>query len=246
MRHHRRVVLLGAGGRLTPLEEAHGVGAVRHVQQGVADEFALALGQVDGLPVDGAGGVFHEEPRASAGDRAGEVGGEGELVAVLRAGVDVVVVGHEVDLACPVGVVHALDAAHHHEVRGDGYVRCDLAQDVAFRAQMLLQRVRGETLEVQLLRGVRVGSGQPGWQDLVPAAVALRPERRAPGVVEGVHGGVAGAQPVPEGGGGVVGVVVDVVAAQLIGDVPGHQGRMAGVPLRHPPHQAQRVRAEDG
>lgn len=246
VRHHRRVVLLGAGRRLAPLEEAHRVGAMGDVHQRVTGEVARPLGHVDRLPVDGAGGVLHEEPRTSLRDAADEVGGEGQFVAVLRAGHHVVVVGDEVDLGGPVGVVHSLGVAHHHEVGGDRNIGRELAQHVPLRAQVVLQHVGGETLEVQLLRGVRVGGGQPGRQDLRPVAVALGPERRAPGVVEGVERRVAGAQPVAEGAGGVVGVVVDVVAAQFVGDVPGHQRGMVRVPLGHLPHQAQRVLAEDG
>lgn len=246
VRHHRRVVLLGAGRRLAPLEEAHRVGAVGDVHQRVTGEVARPLGHVDRLPVHGAGGVLHQEPGTATGDAADEVGGEGQLVAVLRAGHHVVVVGDEVDLGGPVRVVHSLGVAHHHEVGGDRNTGRELAQHVPLRAQMVLQHVGGEALEVQLLGGVRVGGGQPRRQDLLPVAVALGPERRAPGVVEGVEGGVAGAQPVAEGAGGVVGVVVDVVAAELVGDVPGDQRGMVRVALGHLPHQAQRVLTEDG
>ncbi len=244
VRHHRRVVLLGPGGRLAPLEEAHGVGAVRDVQQRVPGQLAGPLRHVDRLPVDGARGVLHEEPRAPARDAADQVGGEGQLVPVLRSRQDVVVVGDEVDLAGPVGVVHALGAAHHHEVGGDGHTGGDLAQQVPLGAQVLLERVGGEPLEVELLRGVGVGRGEAGREDLLPLRVVLRPERRAPGVVEGVQRGVAGAQPVAEGAGGVVGEVVDVVAAELVVDVPGHQRRVVLVPLGQGAHQPQRVPAE--
>ncbi len=54
--------------------------------QPVTGEVARPLGHVDRLPVHGAGGVLHEEPRAATGDAADQVGGEGQLVAVLRAG----------------------------------------------------------------------------------------------------------------------------------------------------------------
>ncbi len=114
-------------------------------------------------------------------------------VAGLRAGDDVVVVGDEVDLGGPVGVVHALGLAHDHEVGGDRGVRGQLAQDVPFGPEVVLEGVGGEPLEVQLLGGVGVGGVQPGRQDLGPVAVVLGPERGGPRVVERVQGRVPGA-----------------------------------------------------
>jgi hypothetical protein len=85
--------------------------------------------------------VLHEEPGFSAAQVAGQVGRERELVAFLLAGQYVVVVGDEVDLGRPVGVVHALDPVEDHEVGGHRDVGGDLAQDVAFGAQMVLEDV---------------------------------------------------------------------------------------------------------
>ncbi len=244
--HHRGVVLLGAGNGLPPLEEADGIGAVRDVQEGVAGQFARLLGPVDGLPVDGAGGVFHQEPGLPAREVAGEVRRERQLVQGLRAGPDVVVVGDEVDLGGPVGVVHALGLAHHHEVGGDRHAGGDARQHLTLGAQVVLQRVGGEAFEVELLRGVGVRGGEPGRQDLLEVGVPLGPERRAPGVVEGLDAAVARAQPDAEGAGRVVRVVVDVVAAQFVADVPGDEGGVAAVALRQRRDQAQGVGAEDG
>ncbi len=238
VREHRRVVLLGAAGRLPPLEEADGVGAMGDVRERVAGQSAGRFGQVDRLPVDGAGGVLHEEPGPAARQVAGEVRRERQLVAGLRAGQQVVVVGDEVDLAGPVGVVHVPGLAHDHEVGGHRDAGGQLGQQVAFGAQVVLERVGGEAPEVELLGRVGEGGGQAGWQDLIPVAVLLRPERGRPGPVQLVDGAVTGAQPGAEGRGGVVGVVVGVVAAQLVGDVPGGQGRVVAVPFRHGPDQA--------
>ncbi len=244
--HHRGVVLLGARGGLAPLEEADGVGSVGDVDERVAGQFALALGDVDGLPVDRARGVLHQEPGLALGDGVREGGGEGELVETLRAGVCVVVVGDEVDLLRPVRVVHAHGLAHHHEVGGGGDVRGDAAQDLAFGPEVVLQRVGGEALEVELLRRVGVARGQSRGQDLCPVAVVLGPEGGRPGPVELVQGAVACAQPVAEGLGRVVGVVVDVVAAELVGDVPGDHGGVVRVAGGHHLDQFQRVLPEDG
>jgi hypothetical protein len=157
-----------------------------------------------------------------------------------------VVVGDEVDLGGPVGVVHALGLPHHHEVGGDRHLGGDAAQQLALGPQVVLEGVGGEALEVQLLGGVGVGGGEPGREYLLEVGVALGPERRAPGVVERVDGLVAGAQPGAEGAGGVVGVVVDVVAAQLVVDVPGGERGVVGVALGQGGDQAERVLAEDG
>lgn len=48
VREHRRVVLLGARRRLPPLEEADGVGAVRHVQQRVPGQLPGFFGRLTG------------------------------------------------------------------------------------------------------------------------------------------------------------------------------------------------------
>src|SRR5690606_6109736 len=183
--------------------------------------------------------------RPAAGQRAGEVGRERQLVARLRPRLHVVVVGDEVDLAGPVGVVHALGLAHHHEVGGDRDVRGEFVQDLALGAQVVLERVGGEPLEVELLGGVGEGGGQARRQDLRPAGVVLRPERGGPGAVQLLQRAVPAPQPLPERGGGVVGVVVDVVAAQLVGDVPGGERRVAAVAFGHRPDQPERVLPED-
>ena len=107
VRHHRRVVLLRAGRGLPPLEEADGVGAVRHVGERVPDQRAVGLGRVDRAPVDRAGRVLHQEPGPPAGEAAGQVGRERQLVEGAVADQRVVVVGDEVDLGRPVGVVDA-------------------------------------------------------------------------------------------------------------------------------------------
>src|SRR5690606_13599517 len=104
---------------------------------------------------------------------AGEVGAEGELVGAAGVGADVVVVGDEVDLVGPVGVVHVRGVAHDHEVGGDREAGGEAVQDLAFGAQVVAQGVGGEAREVELLGGVGVGGGEPGREDLLPFGVAL-------------------------------------------------------------------------
>ncbi len=179
------------------------------------------------------------------GDAAREVRGERQLVERLRAGQHVVVVGDEVELVRPRGVVHALRLAHDHEVRRHGHVRRDAAQDLRLGAQVLAERVGREALEVELLGRVRVRRGEPRREDLLPRAVALRPERGAPRGVERVERRVAVAQPRAEGRGRVVGEVVDVVAAELVRHVPGDERRVVAVPLGPALDAAQRELPED-
>ena len=71
-------------------------------------------------------------------------------------------------------------------------------EQFSFGPQLVSQRVGGEPMEVELLRRVGEGRRGPRRQDLVPVAVVLAPERRAPRIVEVVESGVAGAQPLTE------------------------------------------------
>ena len=63
-----------------------------------------------------------------------------------------------------------------------------LVQDVALGDEVGEQLVGGEPAEVELLRRVGEGGGRARRQHLVEVGVALRPERRPPGVVEPVDG----------------------------------------------------------
>src|SRR5439155_12511205 len=102
------------------------------------------------------------------------------------------------------------------EVRGDRDGRGDATQDLFLREETVQQGVRGEPVEVELLRGVGEGRRHPGWVDLRPVAVALRPERGAPRGVEGVEVGVALTQPAAEVLGGDIAVAGPDVAAEFV------------------------------
>ena len=134
--------------------------------------------------------------------------------------------------------------AHDHEVGGDGHTGAELAQDLVLGAQVVTQGVGGEAAEVKQLAGVVLAGGQARREDLVPVGVSLRPEGRAPGLVEGGEVPVTLGEPDAEGSGGVVGVVVGVVAAQLVVHVPGHEGGVVVVAAGEPPCHLQGVAAE--
>ncbi len=242
MRDHGRVVLLGAGPGLAPLEEHHRVGAARDVLQRVAQELPGQLGAVAGLPVDRRGRVLHQDPGVAARDPAGQVRGEREVDVPLRVGRGrVVVVGHDVQLRGPGEIVHALGVAGRHQVRGHRHVRRDLPQGVTQVAVVVEQRVRGEPVEVELLGGVGVRGRDERGEDVVERAVTLRPERGAPRLVERVDRGVPLAQPLAEGVGGGVGVVAGDVAADLVVHVPQRQRGVVPVALGHARGHPQRV-----
>ncbi|KNC22705.1 hypothetical protein FF38_11589, partial [Lucilia cuprina] len=195
VRHHPRVEALASGARLAPLEEADGIRAVPDVGEGVAHQLPRALRRVHLAPVDGAGGVLHEEPGASLGDVAREVGPEGDVVAAQLTRAQVVVVRDEVDVARPRRVVDVADVLGDHEVGREGDVGGELGQHGGLRPQVVAHGVRGEALEVEALAGVAVGGRRARRQDLLPLRVVLRPEGGAPRLVEGVEGAVPVAQP---------------------------------------------------
>ena len=255
VRVHRRVVLLGARARLAPLEEQERVGAVREVGERVAVRLGRRARPVVVLPVHGRRRVLHEHPRRPAGDRADEVGGEGQLALGVRVGrLDVVVVRDHVDARVrplagqvhPAGVVHLVGRAHHHEVGGARDVRRHLGEHAADVGVVGEQLVGGVALEVELLR--RVGEGRRGarGEDLLELVVALGPERGPPRGVERLDRPVAALQPAAERVGGVVGVVERDVAADLVVDVPHRERRVRPVPLGDRPRHPQRVVAVDG
>src|SRR5699024_3139407 len=157
VRHHGRVELLGTEPGSTPLEEHRPVGAPGHVGKAVAAHFPGALGQVAWLPVDGAGGVLHEQPGSSARHAPGDVGGHGQLdVVVLLLCLQVVVVGHDVDLVGPGPVVDPL-AIDDHEVGGDRRVRGMATNDVTLTSVALQVGVVAKAQEIRW--GGRVDRG---------------------------------------------------------------------------------------
>ena len=238
--------LLRARARLAPLEEADGVGPPGDVRQAVPDRLAAVLGTVDRLPVHGARRVLHEEPGSPPGDAAGEVRAEGQLGAgVLERVHDVVVGADDVLVGGPLVVVEVAEVAHRHEVRRHGHPGRQLVEDGLLGAVEVEQRVRSEPGVVQLLGRVGECRRAPRRQDLLPLGVALAPERRPPGLVEGVEVGVACTCPPPERPRAGVAVTGQVVAGVLVGDVPKGQRRVVAVARRQVRGQGEGVLAVD-
>jgi hypothetical protein len=107
------------------------------------------------------------------------------------------------------------------------------------------QRIRRVPLERELQARVVARAGEARREHLVERRVAVAPEGRAPRLDEVLDGREAGAQPVLERGGGLVAVVVRVLVAELVADVPHPQRRVLAVALGHPLDEPQRVAAED-
>ena len=170
----------------------------------------------------------------AAGQSAGQVGAEGELGGgVAEPAVEVVVLADQVLLGGPRPVVGLGEVAVHHEVRGHRHTGAQPVQEVPLGAEVVEELVGGEAFVVEEVGRVRSRRGQPRGKDLVPVAVVLAPERRAPCVVESSHGPVPRTQPPTERNGGVVAVAAPVVGAELVGHVPHREGRMVAIPLRH-------------
>jgi hypothetical protein len=229
MRKHGGVELLGAEPGRPELEEHHGVGAAGQVREAVARQLPRTLGDVPALPVHGTGGMFHEHPGPVPREGAGEVGVHREQDVVVRPlGYEVVVVGHDVHFLAPFPVVRR-EAVGGHEVRGDGNVGREPADDVAFIDIALKEGVGGEAAEVQALGLVADAGREPGCINLVPFAVLLAPEEGAPGVVQLLQGAVAGLEPAAECGHGVVIVGVADRCAVLVVDMPQDQRGVRGI-----------------
>ena len=246
VRHHSGVERLRTGARLSPLEEVDGVRAHRHMGQSVADHLAVAFARVDRLPLYGGRGMLHQIPRVVAGEPADQRIGAGQLVQMGFSGHEIVVVGHEIDLGGPVGVVERALVGGDHEVRGKWLVRANSLDDVALRHVEPLERVRTETRVIQLLGGVdhRIGAHVAGHVDLVEAADLLRPERGAPRLVHRLRRAVPGLAPALERAYGVVGIVHRVVPAVFVAHVPGGHVGVVLVPFGELAAQGQRVLTE--
>ena len=233
--------LLGAGAGLPPLEEGHAVGAASDVTDGVAQHLARRLGRVDGLPVDGARRVLHQQPRPATGAAAGEIGGEREVRPGVGQGVDhVVVVGDEVHLASP-GEAVDTRVAVEDEVRRHRNAGAAGVEHVALGDEVGEQGVGAEAGEVEALGRVGERRAVAGRADLRPPAVALAPERRAPRRVQRVDGAVARLEPGAEGRRRGVAVAAGVVAAELVADVPHHHRGVIAVAVGEPFDERQRV-----
>ena len=139
------------------------------------------------------------------------------------------VVRHDVDLGRPRPVVDRR-AARGHEVRRDR-LRGVPPDRVALEHEALEQRVGAEPLEVEPVRRVRHARRLPRGIDLVPGAVDLAPERRAPRGVERVERPVAPLEPGAEVRDGCLVVAVGDRSAVLVVHVPHHDGGVVRVPL---------------
>ena len=114
VRHHRRVPLFGACPGLPPLEEQRAVRAARDVAEGVPQDLPRLLRQRSVAVVDGAGALFHQQPRPAAREGAGPVGAERRVGGGVDAGrVRVVVDGDQVDLAAERPQVQVLVTGQH-------------------------------------------------------------------------------------------------------------------------------------
>ena len=102
---------------------------------------------------------------------------------------------------------------------------------VALHQVALEQHVAREASVVEHLPGVHAVRRLARREHLVERLVALRPEVRAPGGVEGVDVAVAVGQPAPERVARGIREVHVQVAAVLVVDVPHHDGRMRRIPL---------------
>ena len=187
--------------------------------------------------------MLHHVPRLAQREGVHERVRAGELVQVGFAFMEVVVVGHEVHLAGPFGVVHDALVGGDHEVRGERLAGADLLDSVTFGLVEVEQHVVAEPLIVELLRRVDHGIAAhvTRQQHLVETVHVLRPEGRAPRLVQRVDGTVLGLAPRAERGQGVVGVVVAVVPAVFVAHVPGGHIRVVLVVFGKFAAQAQRV-----
>ena len=187
--------------------------------------------------------MLHHVPRLAQREGVHERVRAGEFVQVGFALMEVVIVGHEVHLIRPFGVVHDALVGGDHEVRGERLVGADLLDGVAFGFVEVEQHVVAEPLVIQLLRRVDhgVAAHVARQQHLVEAVHVLGPEGRAPRFVQRVDGPVFGLAPRAERGQGVVGVVVAVVPAVFVAHVPGGHIRVVLVVFGKFAAQAQRV-----
>lgn len=222
------VVFFRAGTGGTPLEVHDAIGAAGQRLERPEALQSGHLGDVDRPPADGGRCLFEEQPGPAALEGAHQVVVErGVDVGVRVGGVRVGVVGDEVLVLRPLPVVECLE--HRHEVGGGRGVRADVPQCLALGAVAFEQGVGAEAAPVQeLCRVDRSGCGAR-WFDLVVRTVALRPERGAPGVVEGVYGAVAVGEPGAEVVGGAGAEALGDVVAVLVVDVPQGERRVVCV-----------------
>ena len=140
--------------------------------------------------------------------------------------VDVVVVGDDVDFVGPRPVVD--EVRELHEVRRDRLGRTGGADRVALLGVDLEQLVGAVPPEVERMRRVHEIRHAARRQHFAEVAIALRPHRGSPRVVQRVDRAVARAQPLLELAGRLV---AEVDLPVLVSDMPHPDGGMPGVAL---------------
>ncbi len=179
MTEHRGVELLLAVLGLTPLEEHHGVGAVRDRLQALDADLARRLGHVHVAPAGRTGRGFQQQPRLPALERAHEAVVEGRADMRGRVGgLGVGVIGHDVFDSGEVPVVQV--AEHAHEVRGHRDVGCDLAQHVDLDLKSSSRASDEKRSKSSSLVGVEPGPGAFFGVSMCSTTCSADPTRSRP------------------------------------------------------------------
>lgn len=248
MRQHHRMECLRPAARLPPLEEIDCVRAHRHMRQCVTQQLVMAFARVDWFPLHARRGGLHQVPRLAARDRRHKRIRAQQLIQRGFALIEVVVVGHKIHFGAPLRVIHCALVSGDHEVRGDRLVWADRGDRIPLRTIAVEQRVIAEPFKIELLRRVhhRVRAHVPGQQHLLETAHLLRPERRAPSLIELPHRAVFALAPCAECAQSLVGVVMAIVPPILIAHMPRGHRRIVAIPFGEPVAQFERVLAEYG
>ena len=103
---------------LTPLELEDSIRTVRHASNGPQKELSGPLWGVLGTPLDGTGGLLHEQPGASPRQASHDVSLPSDLVRTLGVRrVRVGIIRDHIKAWCPRAIVD--EGESPHEVRGD-------------------------------------------------------------------------------------------------------------------------------
>ena len=192
------------------------------MRHGIAYGLAFTLADVEVLPLHCRRGMLHHIPWPAQRQGVHQRVRAEQLVDMRFAFMEVVVVGHEIDLVRPIGIVHAALIGGDHEIGGERLIGADLGDGVAFGLVEVEQHIVAEPFEIQFLTRVHHGVGAHETRDehLVEAVHLLPPERGAPGGVERFDGAVFALAPGAEGVERVVAVIVAVVPAVFVAHMP--------------------------
>ncbi len=243
MRHHGGMERLGTKRGRAPLEEIDRIGAHRHMRERVAHRLALALAGIERLPLHRRRGMFHDVPRLAQRERIHQRVGTRQFVKVGFAFVEIVVVGDEIHLPGPIGVVHAALVGGDHEVRGERLVRADLRDRVALGLVEVEEHVVAESFKIEFLTGIHhgVGAHEPRDEHFVETVHLLAPERGSPRLVERRDGPVLAFAPFAESRQRVVGIVLAVVPSVFVAHMPCGDVWVGTVPFGEFAAQRERV-----